>query len=1195
MGTEAVAVVTAGTRAPARRAEGTRIGPFRLERYLGGGDDTEVWRADGDGIVVALKLRRAGNDDPLASARLAREASVLRRVAHPALIGIFDAGENDGEPYLAFVFHDGPTLAERIDDGRIPVAVAAATFAPLAEALAVLHGQAIVHRDVKPANVLLTADGPLLIDAGHASVAGTTYDGWVDTAPAIAGTTSYLAPEAASAPPAPPLDVYALGISMLETITGRADPAAAATAPESIRELLSACTDHDPGRRPSAAALASALRRLAGDAVPPHERVRRDRPAPAVVDLAAVEAAEAASAPPANAHVDGPRTPVADSGRTRELARLIDSARDGRLADELRAILVTAPPGTGKSWLIDRAASLLEHAGSRVVRAACSPARGDVRVVGSWLLDLARDAGGVGELAQVAGPAPGAALLRATGLTRGGEAEADPAVVADAMAAVLAHAAAGEPIVCIVEDLHHASLELLDLLSRLAIRAGVPGALWCTTRPSWVDADELGFEVLALGPLEPAQIAALVAELGDVDAAAHPMVEEVAEILAVAGGNPLHAREAALALGRGESLAASSSLPELIASRFASYEPPLREALGLAAACGDDFWPEAMGAEFLGAMPDLYRTGVAQVRMSSTLTASTEAHFRHPLLREVAYANLDEARRRRLHGELGNALERAGAPAEIVAGQAGTAFRLGDGEAAPLAARAAAAAGRDALDRFSLQGASEWIALLRDTGVEAEPGLADLLDTELALDRGEYDRARALVGTDPDHGPLAARRLTLATRAAYGTGELGDAARFGEQALKLLSDKPLEAAAHVVTYGMVLSRTGQHEYAATLLDRAVADSRSAAEPGLAARLAVEAADVERERVRLRGGYFTEAIERARTALDELRASGDRRRYIASMPAFVETLAIDSPGEALQFAVDAGETALELGDLASAGSLAIAICDTALEAESAEVFDRWLPTLRSAPLDATRQIEADVLLAIASAARSEDPPQIDRQLIELADRYVALGDVNAADTPEISAICSLAWTGMKDAARDRFDNRVRAHLPAQLAALYELVLLQLEGPPWSLEGLAILDTTTLHLYDRAVLHLLRDEEVEADALFRERYEDRKRMTGSTRQRFSPYFPGALISALGPADTEPDVAWLLGWIHEPPFPGLWVVHRAICALLLSERDEPPEPGLAPAALRLLESTNADDSVRQWIGERAARSASHRNGGV
>jgi tetratricopeptide (TPR) repeat protein len=1158
-----------------------------------------VWRADGDGIVVALKLRRAGIDDPLAAARLAREASVLRRAHHPALIALFDAGEDDGEPYLAFGFHDGPTLAERIDDGRLAVAETAAVFAPVAEALAVLHAEAIVHRDVKPANVLLTDDGPLLIDAGHASVAGTTYDGWVDAAPALAGTTAYLAPEAADTAPAPPLDVYALGISMLEAITGRADATAVAAAPEPIRALLAACTDEDPRRRPGAEALASALRALAGDAVAPRGRRERE-PIEPTIDLTALEAAGRA-ATFATSTLPVPAGPDT-TGRALELARLTASARDGKLADELRAVLVTAPPGTGKSWLVDTAASQLEHSGCRVVRAACSPARGDVRVIGTWLLDLGRDAGGVSELASVAGRAPGDALLRATGLTRGGgETDVEPEVVADAISAVLTHSARDEPIVCIVEDLHHASLELLDLLTRLAERPGVPGALWCTTRPNWVDPDDLGFEVLALGPLEADAIAALVGEIGadaavvtsatrDGEAHAYATMR-LHEILAVAGGNPLHAREAALALRRGESLDANSTLPELIASRFASYEPPLRDALGLAAACGDDFWPEALGARFLDALPLMYRAGVAQVRMSSTLATSTEAHFRHPLLREVAYANLDDARRRELHGELGTALERAGAPAEIVAGQAGTAFRLGDGGAAPLAARAAAAAGRDALERVSLQAASEWIALLRETGQEAEPGLADLLDTELALDRGEYDRARELVGTDPDHGALAAKRLTLATRAAYGTGELADAARYGGRALELLSDSPVDSAAHAVTYGIVLSRTGRYAEALALLDTAASDARASGEPGLAARLAAEAADVAGVLVRAEGGYFTDVIDRTRRALAEQRHAGDIRRYIASAPAFVANLVIDAPEEALELAVDAAEKALAIGDVANVGPLAIAVCDTALEAEAVDALDRWLPTLTSTRFDATEQIEADFLLTMAKGARSPRPPRIDRELLAIADRFVELGDVTRADSPELGALCSLAWAGMPSTARELLEERVASRLPPQLATLLELVLRALEGPPWPLEGLELPATTSLH-NERSLLHLLRGERREAEVLLRERYDDRLRTVGSARQRFSPYFPGALVAALGPAETEPQVDWLLGWIHDPPFPGLWIAHRAICALLLSERPEPPEPELADVARRLIDSTNADEPVRRWITERAERSASARD---
>jgi tetratricopeptide (TPR) repeat protein len=772
--------------------------------------------------------------------------------------------------------------------------------------------------------------------------------------------------------------------------------------------------------------------------------------------------------------------------------------------------------------------------------------------------------------------------MRAVGLSTGGEAEVHPAVIADAMAAVLTQAApANQPLVCIVEDLHHASLELLDLLSRLALRPGVAGALWCTTRPSWVDADELGFETLALGPLATDAITALVGDLhGRGDEGATRSVEE---IVAVAGGNPLHAREAAFALQRGESLAAGSTLPELIAARFASYEPPLREALGLAAACGDQFWPEALGRTFLDAVPALYRAGVARARMTSTLTASTEAHFRHPLLREVAYASLDEARRRRLHAELGRSLDAAGAAPEIVAGQAGTAFRLGERAAAPLAARAAADAGRDALDRLSLQAAEEWIALLRDTGDDAEPGLADLLDTELALDRGEYERARALVGAEPDDGPLAARRLVLATRAAYATGDLADAGRYGARALELLSDAPREAAAHAVTYGIVLSRTGSHEEALALLDQAADDARVVGDRGLAARLAAEAADVAHRLQRLRGTYVTEAIERTRRALAEQRDAGDVRRYIASAPAFVETLAIDAPEEALEIAIDAAEKALALGDLASVGALAISICDTALDAESPGALERWLPYLASSPLDAIRQIEAAVLQTTARAARSDTTARIDGEMLAFADRYAALGDVNRADMPEMAAISSLAWSGAASAARRTFEDRVRHRLPSHLTTLYELALRALEGPPWPLNDVALPEITMVH-NERALLHLLRGEDDVAQALLRERFEDRRRTSGSRRQRFGPLFPGALVAALGPADTEPDLEWLLGWIHRPPFPGLWVAHRAICALLLSERAEPPEPGLASVARRLIESTSADESVREWIRDRA-----------
>jgi hypothetical protein len=246
------------------------------------------------------------------------------------------------------------------------------------------------------------------------------------------------------------------------------------------------------------------------------------------------------------------------------------------------------------------------------------------------------------------------------------------------------------------------------------------------------------------------------------------------------------------------------------------------------------------------------------------------------------------------------------------------------------------------------------------------------------------------------------------------------------------------------------------------------------------------------------------------------------------------------------------------------------------------------------LSAGKRIEADVLSTVARAARSTEEDRIDDELLRLADHYLSLGDTTGADTPEIAAVSSLEWSGRSAAARSLLDIRTRHRVPGQLGTLHDLIVRALEGPPWSLDSSMVAQGTSLH-HERALLHLLRGDQDDADTLLRERYSDLLMATGSGHQRSSPYFPGALIAALGPADTEPDVAWLLDWIHRPPFPGLWVVHRAICALLLSERADPPEPDLAEAAMRLLDSTNADDSVRQWIGERAERSVAHRDRGV
>jgi serine/threonine protein kinase len=254
-------------------------GRYRLDRLVGRGGTAEVWQATDTQLdrQVALKLVTAAHDE--SAARAADEARTLAQLSHPALVQVYDAGtDTSGRPWVVMEFVEGQTLSEAIRSKPLPVQRIAAIGGAVAEALAHVHARNMVHRDVKPANVLLGTDGTVkLTDFGIARLVDAAK---VTSTGLMVGTASYLSPEqVAGEPVGPPTDVYALGLLLLESLTGTREydgpaveaamarlsrsPVVPASVPAGWSELLRAMTARDAANRPTADAVATALRSLA--------------------------------------------------------------------------------------------------------------------------------------------------------------------------------------------------------------------------------------------------------------------------------------------------------------------------------------------------------------------------------------------------------------------------------------------------------------------------------------------------------------------------------------------------------------------------------------------------------------------------------------------------------------------------------------------------------------------------------------------------------------------------------------------------------------------------------------------------------------------------------------------------------------------------------------------------------------------
>ncbi|WP_435971465.1 serine/threonine-protein kinase [Streptomyces sp. Qhu_M48] len=349
-------------------------GRYRLDGLLGRGGAADVYEAVDLRLrrPVAVKVFRRG--DARTEEHSEDEGRLLAQMQHPGLVTLFDSGRDEGRPFLVMELVRGTTLRRRIARSALSVTEACRMGVALASALAHVHGRGIVHRDVKPSNILLDpTDAPRLTDFGISrrfatattdvrtaapddAARGAT-DPAADGEGVLMGTASYMAPEQALGwTTGPRADVYSLGLVLLEALKGEREydgpPLEAALArlhrpptlpdglPPELGQLLKAMTAHEADSRPDAHTCQKALAALpilaACDARPTGPR----------------HAAQPVAPPEGHAHRSGVRRSpgTSPSGRTtptKSGSRTSSPRRPGRLLAKSAALAALGVTLTG--------------------------------------------------------------------------------------------------------------------------------------------------------------------------------------------------------------------------------------------------------------------------------------------------------------------------------------------------------------------------------------------------------------------------------------------------------------------------------------------------------------------------------------------------------------------------------------------------------------------------------------------------------------------------------------------------------------------------------------------------------------------------------------------------------------------------------------------------------------------------------
>jgi class 3 adenylate cyclase len=667
-------------------------GRYEVKEFLGEGAKKRVYLAHDTrlGRDVAIAVIKIEGMDEAGLSRVRREARAMGRLGdHPNVVTIYDIGDEAGTPFIVGQHMPGGSVAdllERSSGHRIGVNEALQIAEQICRALEHAHSHGVVHRDVKPGNVWLAADGSAKLGDFGLAVAPDrsrlTVEGM------MVGTVAYMAPEQAVGREVDSrVDLYALGAMLYEMVAGR-PPFLGDDAVTIISQHINTAPvapswhNHEVPR-----ALETLILRLlekAPEGRPPSATQVRET-------LEAIGAAGPATSERIAVEEQNPLDRLAGGvfvGREKEISEL-RSGLDDALSGKARLVMLVGEPGIGKTFTAEELATYARVRGAQVLWGRCYEGEGApaywpwVQIIRSFVHDrdpqqlISTMGTGAADIAQVVSEV----RERLPGLPQPPSLEPEQARfrLFDSIATFLQNASMSQPLVLVLDDLHWAdkpSLLLMQFFAREVRNARV--LLVGTYRDV-----ELGRQhplSQMLGELAREQLVTRILLRGlaieDIGrfvemTAGRPAGQELIEALyAETEGNPFFINEIVrllVAEGRLDAAPAAhelgvipQSVREVIGRRLDMLSEQCDDALGVASVIGREFGLELLAALVEASsdeLGDLIDEAVAARVLVEVPGPSARYQFPHHLVRQTLYEELTATRRARLHRRIGEALE----------------------------------------------------------------------------------------------------------------------------------------------------------------------------------------------------------------------------------------------------------------------------------------------------------------------------------------------------------------------------------------------------------------------------------------------------------------------------------------------------------------------------------------------------------